>query len=250
MALESHAYYLAGDSYPADRHTEAALCDRLRRHLASLRTQEQWQGVPPGGNGSIAERLARLSAHLGAARDAVLIGRSSGARVASLHAARHPVRAAICIAFPFQSPNLVLEPERYAHLATTAAPTLILQGMEDDYGGAGLTECFPLSPAVQLHLLPGVGHDFRLSSAGWDAVTNLIRAFLDAPGAAPAPTQHSFDEADYLRRFPDVAKAAAAGEVASGWAHYHLHGRRESRRYRQIPLEGPFLAAAPDQAAV
>jgi hypothetical protein len=38
-----------------------------------------------------------------------------------------------------------------------------------------------------------------------------------------------FDEAIYLERYPDVARAVAEKRVASGWQHYTLHGRREGR---------------------
>ena len=38
-----------------------------------------------------------------------------------------------------------------------------------------------------------------------------------------------FDEAAYLARYKDIADAVAAGDVASGWAHYDAHGRGEGR---------------------
>jgi hypothetical protein len=39
-----------------------------------------------------------------------------------------------------------------------------------------------------------------------------------------------FDEADYLRRYPEVAKAVAEGKYASGEAHYQAHGAQEGRK--------------------
>ncbi|MGE3433332.1 MAG: hypothetical protein AB7I22_20255 [Ramlibacter sp.] len=39
-----------------------------------------------------------------------------------------------------------------------------------------------------------------------------------------------FDEAFYLARYPDVAKAVQEGRMASGWRHYLLYGRNEGRK--------------------
>ncbi len=236
MAFGGRAFYLAGDSYPADRAMEDKLCARLCPTLPHFVTQAEWWGRG-GGRPGLAARRERLEACIGDDRDVVLIGRSSGARLATLVPG---VRAVICLGYPFQAPSKVLEVGRFAHLATIAVPTLILQGTEDEYGGADLTERFGLSSCVQLRLLPEVGHKFRLSRAGWDAVTALIVAFIEASDRPPAPDVGSFDEGDYLARHPDVAAAVASGAVASGHAHYLRDGRREGRRFRVVPLSGLF----------
>jgi GT2 family glycosyltransferase len=44
----------------------------------------------------------------------------------------------------------------------------------------------------------------------------------------------SFDEAVYLRAFPDVAQAIADGICSSPLQHYHEHGRQEDRTSREI----------------
>lgn len=40
----------------------------------------------------------------------------------------------------------------------------------------------------------------------------------------------AFDEDEYLRCNPDVARAVKRGEMASGYLHYRTFGRREGRR--------------------
>ncbi len=40
---------------------------------------------------------------------------------------------------------------------------------------------------------------------------------------------YAFDEAAYLRRYPDVAAAVERREISSGLVHYKLHGRAEGR---------------------
>lgn len=41
---------------------------------------------------------------------------------------------------------------------------------------------------------------------------------------------NAFDEREYLRCNPDVRRAVASGQMASGAAHYKVFGRREGRR--------------------
>jgi pimeloyl-ACP methyl ester carboxylesterase len=236
------AYYLGGDSYPADADAEQALCDRLRPGLPRLVPQRQWQGPDPLPKDP-AVRLARLAAAVGDAADVVLIGRSSGGRVATRFASLQKVRAVVCLAYPFAPPTLVLDPDRFTHLAELAVPTLILQGTLDSYGALEITERYRLSAAVRLCFLPGVRHGFALSGAGWDRVAAMVLDFLAMPAHPPAPAAEDFDEADYLHRYPPVAEAVAAGRVKSGHMHYLRNGRREGRRYRLRPLAGSFAAA-------
>src|ERR1700676_5380645 len=42
-------------------------------------------------------------------------------------------------------------------------------------------------------------------------------------------TFESFNEALYLERNPDVARAVAAGQFAGGWEHYERYGKAEGR---------------------
>jgi hypothetical protein len=46
----------------------------------------------------------------------------------------------------------------------------------------------------------------------------------------PTPAEAAdFDEAWYLRRYPDIAEAIAKGELGSGFEHYTRHGQAEGR---------------------
>ena len=236
------AFYQAGDSYPTDCQAEAALCERLRPVLPRLLTQEQVLAAArqPGFRAGIPERLAILRTLVGDARDTVLIGRSSGCRVATMLAAEQPQSAVVCIGYPFRRSGRVLEPQRFAHLAAITTPTLILQGATDVYGGVAVTETYGLSPAVRVAVLEGVTHEFGLSATDWDAVARLILGFLAMARAAPRPDP-AFDEAFYLRCHPDVAAAVATGLLASGQAHFRASGRGEGRSFRMLPVR---LAAA------
>lgn len=227
------AFYVPGDGYPADRGVQDQICARLRAHLPGLRTQDEWlgQGI---ATTDLAGRMARLVRCIDGDPEAILIGRSSGARLATLVAARQRLRAVLCIAYPFRAPGLTLEAGRFAHLAELAVPTLILQGMVDPYGGADLTENYRLSAAVHVRLIPGLDHDFKVPDGAWDAVATGMLGFLGRAVQPEAPEAAVFDEVDYLRRNPDVANAVGAGALPSGHAHFLRHGRAEGRPYRLV----------------
>lgn len=61
-----------------------------------------------------------------------------------------------------------------------------------------------------------------------------------------------FDEAAYLRLYPDIAKALAEGHIRSGWQHYVEYGRKEGRKIsdfdadfylRSYPIAAEEIAA-------
>lgn len=51
-----------------------------------------------------------------------------------------------------------------------------------------------------------------------------------------------FDEAAYLRRYPDIAKAIADGRAKSAWQHYDRHGRQEGRKPNDLDPDFYFRA--------
>lgn len=185
------AIYLGGGSYPACAGVE----DAVRVRLAPLfRT---WTGQRDVNRrfgrservGSLEKRLRRLSRMLPdgeARRDVVLIGRSAGARVATVVAAEAPVAAIICLGYPFRHPEDEPDPARVLHLADLATPTLIVQGLDDEYGGEATARATPLSPAIRLHFV-GAGHALKLTPAAWDDAAAVMRAFLASVAAERAP---------------------------------------------------------------
>jgi predicted alpha/beta-hydrolase family hydrolase len=199
-----------------DRAAKAGLGWSLEARLAILEI-----AVPPAIDG----------------QDLVLIGRSSGARVVTLFAAKRPVAAVVCVAYPFKNPKHVLEVERFAHLATLATPTLIIQGSEDVYGGVELTENYALSPSIRLEFIDA-GHEFVLASPPCADVPRLIANFALGDWRVPATQAARFDERFYTTLYPEVAKAIDEGSVLSGEAHFRLYGQRERRRFRLLRERG------------
>ena len=232
-------FYLSGDSYPQRHHVEQALFSRL----ASLSSEQIGQSDLLRLAGAddfttdIPQRLDMLDRVLPAgerARRTLLIGRSSGARVASLFAMRRQVAAVVCLGYPFREPDRLLEPERFIHLARIQTPTLIVQGVADPFGGIGLTEAYALSSSVTLGFFD-VLHDFDLPPRGWDAVAGRILAFCGDIAAHRPAHQDPFDEDFYLRTHSGVAEAVANGGFLSGEDHYRKHGAEERRTFRLKP---------------
>lgn len=175
---------LLGGSYPADLYVEDALCSRLPW---ALRRYGPLLGRHTGGRKitDMETGLRCLAQEFGPAAGVVLIGRSSGARLATKFAARYPdrVAAVVALSYPFRHPDHGPEPDRVAHLAGLACPTLIVQGTRDEYGGLGADRLYPLSPAIEMQFIEAE-HGMRLGAAQWDGLCARIAQFLHHNAAA------------------------------------------------------------------
>jgi len=188
------AFYLAGDSFPRQRHVEQALRARIAPAFAAWTGQRALLAQAPAEpfDPHIPRRLDLLERAVPKGGGAVLLGRSSGARVATLFATLSEVAAVVCLGYPFYRRKRPREPDRYAHLAAIATPTLIFQGLSDMYGGREATQLFVLSPAVTVEFLD-CDHEFHLSEPEWDSVARRILDFCavacckeaTAPGPDP-----------------------------------------------------------------
>jgi hypothetical protein len=182
------AFYLAGDSYPGDLPVEQAVRRALGPCFAAWRSQDDVLAL--AGETAfakpLAHRLAVLTRAIGSEADpasAVLFGRSSGARVATLYAVERRVRAVICLGYPFQRPERSRDPARFAHLAMLGVPTLIIQGREDSYSGPDGPGSFPVSGSVTLCPVD-CDHRFKGAPDLWGRIGRAVTAFLAGPAAA------------------------------------------------------------------
>jgi pimeloyl-ACP methyl ester carboxylesterase len=249
--MPTSVFYLGGDSFPADRGLEDALRALLTADQVMFVSHQDLRdfAAKAGLDWSFESRLAVLESAVAGMctdRDIVLIGRSSGARIMALFASRRPVTTVVCVAYPFKNPKLVLEPERFAHLATLTTPTLIIQGIHDPYGGVDVTENYRLSPSIRLEFVNGT-HEFVIDTPQCAHVPHLIRAFAREGWRDPVDQSALFDEAFYSALYPDVAKAIAAGSVPTGAGHFRLMGRKEGRRFRLLPSDRLNVREDPTQ---
>jgi len=229
-------FYLGGDSYPGEHDWEEALGGLLEsggtRFVRHPEFHRPWDlaSVP-----NMAERLAMVAQAVGRAGaddEIFLIGRSSGARVATLFAAQNPrVLAVVCLFYPFRVPGKRIEPERFTHLATIRTPVLIWQGAADEYGGNELTEDYELSEAIRLRFVPG-DHALRAQSPAGRHILADIPAYVAGSWRDAGQNMAAFDEHFYLWAHPGIADAMAKGLCPSGAQHFQAAGRREGRKYR------------------
>lgn len=129
----------------------------------------------------------------------VILSRSSGGRVSSLIADQLGIKQIICIGYPFKHPNYHDEPERYEHLAHLQTPMLIIQGVNDEYGGLEIQNNYRLSDKIQVVFF-NTNHNFDIDRAAVDELVDLIESYMglckkyNKEDAADAPKAR---EADY-----------------------------------------------------
>jgi hypothetical protein len=239
--LPRTVFFLGGDSYPADRPAEVLLRERLAGPDTTCVSHADifTKAAKAAGPGKIdvkAKLLEQAIRGCAPGHDIFLIGRSAGARVATMAAHHVPVTAIACLFYPFRQPLRQLEPKRFSHLRTLATPTLLLQGAHDDYGGLEITEHYQLSPAIRLKFVAG-NHNTRLAEAEGAAFVPLVVDFINGGWRETGSELEGFDEAYYLSIYPDVVEAVGAGLFSSGDEHFRKVGRTECRMYR-VQFEG------------
>lgn len=170
---------LLGDSYPGDQVVEDAALAALGPLLAdgAIR-QAEIERRSPGRGWGVAEREAGLAAVVaGLPAPPVVIGRSSGARVAARCAAAGRIAAIIGLGYPFRHPGRPEEPARTAPLASLPVPMLILQGRADSYGGPEVAGRYAMAPCVEMAFL-GTDHHWGPPPAVWAEAARRILVFL------------------------------------------------------------------------
>lgn len=126
------------------------------------------------------QSLREVMSLLGASGEVSIWSRSAGGRAASLLADELNIHRLICLGYPFQRPGSPAEAARYLHLSDLRTPFLILQGTRDPYGGAEVTEKYPLSSSVKVEFVD-TDHDFQLSEEQWEEQLALMHRFICGP---------------------------------------------------------------------
>jgi predicted alpha/beta-hydrolase family hydrolase len=107
-------------------------------------------------------------------------GKSMGGRVASLLAAElkacDPVRALVCLGYPFHPPNKPTQ-LRTGHLDRLGCPTLIVQGERDPFGGREEVTNYSLGDPIRLYWADDGDHDLGpRGGSGFTRKGNLAAA--------------------------------------------------------------------------
>jgi predicted alpha/beta-hydrolase family hydrolase len=268
-----HFLYLGGDSYPGDAHCEEQVISELTHRLGLTFTrQSEMMPADPEEQKNwlvLSSRYEQIQNRLEALSDKetiILIGRSSGSRVATSFAYRNSTRsnpistkpisnniaAMICFAYPFRAPHQKIDPSRFAHLADITIPTLIIQGTRDEYGAAEVIDNYALSPSVEMLLVDG-DHGVNLSAEDWEKTFQHITQFL-----TKAVHQYKTKRAQTLSRnsqkvfnrcvyyFGDGGSGQAKHHYASYLTHAHTHPHAHNQKKSNLAAITP-LQWQPDQ---
>jgi pimeloyl-ACP methyl ester carboxylesterase len=178
----STVIYLGGDAYPDEVDCEERLVGALATSnsfgFISQKSVLSEKDLIGGDWKRIPDRLNRLEALVSSIdHDVILIGRSSGARVATLFANYHKVSAVVCLGYPFQVPDQAPDEDRFRHLADIKVPMLVIQGVRDNYGGLEVAARYKLSESVELYFID-TDHQFDLQSTLLEEVIDKVGLFI------------------------------------------------------------------------
>ena len=123
------------------------------------------------------DRLKSRIKDMNPKRDIIIISRSSGGIIASQLADSLNISKVICLGYPFKHPDKSQESHRYTHLETIKTPMLIIQGINDEYGGSEIISKYFLSSSIEIYFI-NTNHDFILNTQGWVSVLNKINEYL------------------------------------------------------------------------
>jgi predicted alpha/beta-hydrolase family hydrolase len=112
-------------------------------------------------------------------RPIVVAGKSMGGRIASMIADDVAAAGLVCLGYPFR-PRGVHKPDRVAHLAKLATPTLILQGERDPFGGPAVVAEIELSPKIRVVWVPDGDHDFKPRRASGRGIEDNLALAISA----------------------------------------------------------------------
>lgn len=162
-----------GAGAPMDSSAMTAIADALAEqglrvvrfefsYMASRRT-EGTRKPPPRAEKLNSEYLAAIEA-LQVDGPLIIGGKSMGGRVASMIAdelfGSNQIAGLLCVGYPFHP---IGKPEklRTEHLQNLRTPTLICQGMRDQFGSREEVSEYKLSPAIQMIWFEDGDHDLK-----------------------------------------------------------------------------------------
>jgi len=106
-----------------------------------------------------------------------LIGRSAGAIVATMVSLNHPVHKIISLGYPFKHPDFQEEAYRHEHLKHVNTPMLIIQGLQDVYGGKEIEKKYHFNSNTTI-VFEDIDHDFELTEENRIRILRKIEQFI------------------------------------------------------------------------
>jgi pimeloyl-ACP methyl ester carboxylesterase len=116
---------------------------------------------------------------LGSNKSIFILSHSAGGITASRLANEDNLRGMICFGYPFKHPDKDEEPYRTTELKNIEKPFLIVQGHQDEYGGADVQSQYELSQNIEFEFVQA-NHEYEnLSTDDWMRVVKRLASFLE-----------------------------------------------------------------------
>ena len=123
------------------------------------------------------EKLAKRLNKIPIDTEITLIGRSAGAIVATMVSLQHPIHKIISLGYPFKHPDFEEEAFRHEHLLQVNTPMLIIQGLQDVYGGQEIEKKYNFNSNTTI-VFEDINHDFELTEENRIRILKNIEQFI------------------------------------------------------------------------
>lgn len=127
------------------------------------------------------EKLAKRLRGIPDNTEITLIGRSAGAIVATMVSLNHPIHKIIALGYPFKHPDFQEEAYRHEHLKHVKTPMLIIQGLQDIYGGKEIKKKYNFNSNTTI-VFEDIDHDFELTEENRIRILRNIEQFISDSG--------------------------------------------------------------------
>ena len=127
------------------------------------------------------EKLAKRLNKTPRDTEITLIGRSAGAIVATMVSLQHPIHKIISLGYPFKHPDFQEEAYRHEHLKHVKTPMLIIQGLQDIYGGKEIKKKYNFNSNTTI-VFEDIDHDFELTEENRIRILRNIEQFISDSG--------------------------------------------------------------------
>ena len=123
------------------------------------------------------EKLTKTLSKIPKNTEITLIGRSAGAIVATMVSIQHPIHKIVALGYPFKHPDNEEEAYRHEHLKHVKTPMLIIQGLQDIYGGKEIEKKYYFNSNTTI-VFEDIDHDFELSEENRIRILRNIEQFI------------------------------------------------------------------------
>ena len=123
------------------------------------------------------EKLAKRLNKIPIDTEITLIGRSAGAIVATMVSLQHPIHKIISLGYPFKHPDFEEEAYRHEHLKKVNTPMLIIQGLQDVYGGKEIEKKYLFNSNTKI-VFEDISHDFELTEENRIRILSTIEKYI------------------------------------------------------------------------